>query len=125
MIDNIDELNTIKGCIMYSVMNNMVSDLNKSTSLAIFNFSRTVISEINNRKIVGTLYLGFSKAFDSINHWRLKEKLQDMGVPNKLLNWIVIYLRIDYGDGRVIRGSSTKMVISQLWNVIFRHAIHH
>ena len=36
-------------------------------------------------------------------------------------------LRIDYGDGRVIKGSSTKMVISQLWNVIFRsrHAIHH
>ena len=34
-------------------------------------------------------------------------------------------LRIDYGDGRVIRGSSTKMVISQLWNVIFRDAIHH
>ena len=34
-------------------------------------------------------------------------------------------LRIDYGDGRVIKGSSTKMVISQIWNVIFRHAIHH
>ena len=32
------------------------------------------------------------------------------------------YLRIDYGDGRVIRGSSTKMVISQLWVIIFRHA---
>ena len=34
-------------------------------------------------------------------------------------------LRIDYGDGRVIRGSSTKIVISQLWTVIIRHAIHH
>ena len=35
------------------------------------------------------------------------------------------HLRIDYGDGRVTRGSSTKMLISQLWIVIFRHAIHH
>ena len=37
----------------------------------------------------------------------------------------VMALRIDYWDGRVIRGSSTKMVISQLWDVIFRHAVHH
>ena len=36
-----------------------------------------------------------------------------------------VYLRIDYGDGQVIRGSSTKMVISQLCIVIFRNAIHH
>ena len=35
-----------------------------------------------------------------------------------------LILRIDYGDGRVIGGSSTNMVISQLWNVIFRHTIH-
>ena len=34
-------------------------------------------------------------------------------------------LRIDYGDGRVTRGSSTKVVISQLWVIIFRHAIDH
>ena len=34
------------------------------------------------------------------------------------------FLRIDYGDGRVTRGSSTKVVISQLWVIIFRHAIH-
>ena len=40
-------------------------------------------------------------------------------------NYIVFLLRIDYGDARVIRGSSTKMLISQPWIVIFRHAIHH
>ena len=34
-------------------------------------------------------------------------------------------LRIDYGDGRVIRKSSTKTVISQLWIIISKHAIHH
>ena len=38
---------------------------------------------------------------------------------------VLILLRIDYGDGLVTRGSSTKMLISQLWIVIFRYAIHH
>ena len=42
-----------------------------------------------------------------------------------ILDPYIKMLRIDYGDGRVIKGSSTKMMISQLWNVIFRHAIHH
>ena len=46
-------------------------------------------------------------------------------VPYFLLSRTYITLRIDYGDGRVTRGSSTKMLISQLWIVIFRHAIHH
>ena len=35
------------------------------------------------------------------------------------------HLRIDYGDGCVIRNSSTKTVISQLWIIISKHAIHH
>ena len=65
----------------------------KSTGLAIFKFKKNIISDINNKKIVGALYLDFSKAFDSINHWRLKEKLQDMGIPRKLLCWIGSYLR--------------------------------
>ena len=38
----------------------------RSTSSAIFNFLNNIISEMNNRKIVGTLYLDFSKAFDSV-----------------------------------------------------------
>ena len=65
----------------------------RSTGLAIFKFLKNIISDINNKKIVGALYLDFSKAFDSINHWRLKEKLQDMGIPRKLLWWIGSYLR--------------------------------
>ena len=34
-------------------------------------------------------------------------------------------LRIDYGDGPVIRNSSTKTVISQLWISTSKHVIHH
>ena len=38
--------------------------------------------------------------------------------------WSCDHLRLDYGDARVSRGSSTKIVICQLCIVIFRHAIH-
>ena len=64
----------------------------RSTSIAIFNFLTNIINEINNRKIVGTIYLDFSKAFDSINHRLLLDKLKDMGIPLKLFFWIRSYL---------------------------------
>ena len=88
----------------------------------------------------GTLYFLLSKfssfflLFPPVHSSLLKMKLgkkKDSRPPDWLffcppgLQETIFYLRIDYGDGRVIRGSSTKMVISELWNVIFRHAIHH
>ena len=41
----------------------------KSTSFAIFNYIKNItVEDINQRKIVGALYLDFAKAFNSINH---------------------------------------------------------
>ena len=65
----------------------------RSTSIAIFNFIQIMLDEINIRKIIGAIYLDFSKAFDSINHNRLLLKLKDMGIPGKLLIWITSYLK--------------------------------
>ena len=65
----------------------------RSTSTAIFNFLKNIVEDINNHKIVGTMYLDFSKAFDSINHSRLLDKLKDMGIPLKLHSWISSYLK--------------------------------
>ena len=41
---------------------------------------------------MGAIYLDCSKAFDSINHKRLLDKLRDMAIPIKLLSWISSYL---------------------------------
>ena len=65
----------------------------KSTSLAIFKYLKFITEEINNRKLVGSIYLDFAKALDSINHTRLVNKLSDMGFPKKLLLWIQNYLK--------------------------------
>ena len=71
---------------------------NRSTSSAIFNYTKFLVDEINNTKVVGSLYLDFAKAFDSIKHTRLIAKLYDMGVPPKLIAWLGNYL-----DNRSIR----------------------
>ena len=65
---------------------------NRSTSLAIFNYVKYLSDEINKRKVVGCIYLDFARAFDSINHPRLINKLYDMGVSRKLILWIKDYL---------------------------------
>ena len=47
---------------------------------------------MNINNVVGSIYIDFARAFDSINHVRLIEKLIDMGIPWQLLYWIEIYL---------------------------------
>ena len=64
----------------------------RSTSLAIFNYIKNITEEINQRKIVGSIYLDFAKAFDSINHQLLITKLMDMGVHLNLVKLIQNYL---------------------------------
>ena len=64
----------------------------RSTSLAIFNYVKFLTEEINKRNLVGSIYIDFARAFDSINHDRLIAKLTDMGVPIRLVMWIEDYL---------------------------------
>ena len=65
---------------------------NRSTALSIFNYVKFITENMNNNKVVGSIYVDFARAFDSINHARLVEKLIDMGVPWKLVYWIEDYL---------------------------------
>ena len=64
----------------------------KSTSLAIFTYIKNITEELNKRKLVGSIYLDFAKAFDSINHLILLAKLENMGFSKKLVKWIQSYL---------------------------------
>ena len=64
----------------------------RSTSLAIFNYVKFITEEINRQNLVGSIYIDLARAFDSINHVRLIDKLTDMGVPVRLVMWIEDYL---------------------------------
>ena len=64
----------------------------RSTTQAIFKYTKSIIESINDKKVVGSLYLDFSRAFDSVNHEILISKLADMGICSQLVNWIQGYL---------------------------------
>lgn len=48
--------------------------------------------ELDNNLVVGIAFVDFRKAFDSISHHVLLEKLQAVGVASDLLCWIKDYL---------------------------------
>ena len=43
--------------------------------------------------IVGAIFLDFQKAFDSVSHDILGQKLQAVGISGDLYSWIISYLR--------------------------------
>ena len=48
---------------------------------------------LDNRKVVGVVYIDFQQAFDTVSHEILIYKLQAMGFSGDLLKWMVSYLK--------------------------------
>ena len=64
----------------------------RSTHEAIFDLTRHIYSSINNKKLMGLLFLDISKAFDCIIHERLLYKLRAVGCDRTVLKWFKNYL---------------------------------
>ena len=64
----------------------------KSTHEAFFDLVRHIYSSINNKKIMGLLFLDTSKAFDCILHERLLRKLEQVGCDSTVISWFKSYL---------------------------------
>ena len=47
---------------------------------------------LENKKVVGVVFVDLRKAFDSISHPLLLEKIQELGIAGKLWLWIKDYL---------------------------------
>ena len=63
-----------------------------STSDAILEFLDHVYTALNEKKYIMPVYLDFSKAFDTVNHSILCQKLQHYGIRGVALNWFRSYL---------------------------------
>ena len=65
---------------------------NRSTSLAVVDYYESVTNGLKNGECVVSLSLDLSKAFDSIPHDILFQKLEHYGVRGMTLRWVQSYL---------------------------------
>ena len=84
---------------------------NNSTINSVSEFSHEIYEAINHKNISLATFIDFSKAFDTVNHQILLEKLKICGVNNNNKNWIQNYLS-NRKQSTVVNGS-----ISDLSNV--------
>lgn len=64
----------------------------KSTVSLLSNFSEFVNDKLNDNKVVLVLFIDYKKAFDTINHDKLIEFLDNIGVRGKINRWFRNYL---------------------------------
>ena len=65
---------------------------NRSTQEAVFELSKTMYSAINNRKVMGLIFLDVAKAFNCIHHERLYNKMYKIGCADRVIAWMRSYL---------------------------------
>ena len=65
---------------------------NRSTQESVFEVTKSMYSAINNRKIMGLIFLDVAKAFNSIHHGRLYKKLKCIGCSERFITWLKSYL---------------------------------
>jgi len=65
---------------------------NASTSDAIIEFLDTAYQTLNSKRVIISVFLDFSKAFDTVKHDVLLSKMDHMGVRGHALGWFKTYL---------------------------------
>ena len=66
---------------------------NRSCLTNLLEFFHGIIENYDTHKSVDIIYLDFQKAFDTVPHIRLLEKLRAHGIRGNVLNWIAKWLR--------------------------------
>lgn len=87
----------------------------RSIETALFDYINGILNTIDNSEIPLGIFLDLSKAYDTINHCILKQKLERYGVRGAPLKWILSYLfnRQQY----VKLMSKDKKIISETKNI--------
>ena len=79
----------------------------RSTEETLIYLTETWKTAIDNRKVVGVVFIDFQKAFDTVSHDILIYKLQAMGLSGDILKWLTSYLK-DRKQFAVVNGCSSQ-----------------
>ena len=76
----------------------------RSTTLSIVNLTNSLLTAINNHETCFAVFIDLKKAFDTVNHEILLQKLGHMGIKGQLLLWISNYLH-DRSQKTLVNGN--------------------
>ena len=80
--------------------------LKRSTSTTLIDFTDQVLENMDKGYVTGTVFLDLRKAFDTVDHLLLINKLKSLGVAGKSLEWFRSYL-----TGRVQKNNVCKCIV--------------
>ena len=63
----------------------------RSTTTALLTYTNDIVKSLDKNMCIDSAYFDFSKAFDSVRHDFLIQKLIKIGINSSLLNWIIDY----------------------------------
>ena len=101
----------------------------RSTELATALFNDKIKKKVNEGKLVGSIFLDLTKAFDALSHAKLISKIRSYGILNNELEWFTDYLfdRTQYVQmgtslsdaGKVHSGVPQRSIIGPLLFTLF------
>ena len=84
----------------------------KSTLHALIRFSSMLYENLNKGKSILSIFIDFSKAFDTVPHNILMQKLSHYGIRGKTLQWLEDYLKNRHQITIIENQDSTKSLVS-------------
>ena len=78
----------------------------RSTEILLITMTERWRAALDGNRIVGSIFIDFRKAFDTISHELLPLKLQTVGIMGDSYNWILDYLK-DRSQLTTVNGSSS------------------
>ena len=94
ILEKIVQTRLLKGLLEKGYIDDEQYDFvpNRSTQLAVMELTNDLYHAMNRNLITGVLFLDVRKAFDSLNHEILKDKLRNIGLGRSILLWFDSYL---------------------------------